>query len=119
MPRFVPVPWIQWKNHRVSGVVVERDSKTPIAGLMVNAFDRDVIQDDYLGQSETDGEGRFEIRFTDEAFKDFGEAHPDIYLCIFKAGSTTPVHDTSHAVRQDASDDEYFEIEIARADLEG
>lgn len=114
MSRLIPIPWMQWKTHRVSGVVLEHGSRQPLPGLMVNAFDKDVIQDDYLGQCETDAEGRFEIRFTDADFKDFGEAHPDIYLSVFERGRPAPVHDTSHAVRHEASDDEFFEILIAK-----
>lgn len=117
MPRFVPVPWLQWKHHRVSGVVVERESRKPLPGLMVNAFDKDVFKDDYLGQCETDAEGRFEIRFSDADFKDLGEAHPDLYLSVYRQGRSSPIHDTSYAVRQGAGEHEYFEIEIAAEDL--
>ena len=118
MPKFLPIPWIQWKRHRVWGVVVEAETGRPLQGLLVNALDKDVLMDDFLGQCETDAEGKFEIRFTDADFKDFGETKPDIYLTVFAADSSEPIADTSYAVRENASQEEYFELEIPRAALE-
>lgn len=115
MPQFLPVPWIQWKRHRVFGIVREEGTGQPLAGLLVYALDKDVFKDDYLGQCETNAEGRFEIRFTDADFKDFGEARPDIYLCVRRAGQDTPLVDTSNRVRRDASEEEYFEIDVPAA----
>ena len=118
MPKFLPVPWIQWQRHRVWGVVVEAETGRPLEGLLVNALDKDVLMDDYLGQCETNADGKFEIRFTDADFKDIGESKPDIYLTVFKAGSPEPIADTSCELREDASREEYFELEIPKAALE-
>jgi carotenoid cleavage dioxygenase len=117
MAKFIPIPWMQWRTRRISGVVLEHESKKPLPGLMVNAMDKDIIKDDFLGQCETDAEGRFEIRFSDADFKDFGEAHPDIYLTIYRPGHAAPIHDTSHEIRHEAGDDEHFEITISKAHL--
>ena len=115
MPKFLPVPWIRWQRFRVAGIVQESETGRPLPGLVVCAFDKDVVTDDYLGESETDAVGRFEIRFTDADFKDAVESQPDLYLCVFVPGDDQPVHDTSYAIRRDASEDEYYEIEIPRA----
>lgn len=112
MPTFLPVPWFRWQRFRVVGVVRELGSGRPLPGLNVCAFDRDVVQDDCLGRCATDETGRFEIHFTDAHFKDWLESRPDIYLCIFAPGSEEPVHDTSCQIRENASHEEYFEIEI-------
>jgi carotenoid cleavage dioxygenase len=117
MPKSVPVPWIQWRRFRITGLIREEESGRPLPGLMVCAFDKDVIKDDYLGENLTDADGRFEIRFTDADFKDAIESRPDLYLYIFVPGHDDPVHDTSYQVRQNATDDEYFDIRIAKADL--
>lgn len=117
MPKFLPVPWIRWQRFRIEGVVREAESGRPLAGLVVCAFDKDVVKDDYLGETETDEAGRFEIRFTDADFKDALESRPDLYLCIFAHGRLGPVHDTSYEIRRNASDDEYYEIAIPRAAL--
>ena len=118
MPDFLPVPWIQWKRFRVSGLVRELESGAPLPGLHVQAFDKDVVSDDYLGDSETDADGRFDIRFSDAEFKDFLESKPDIYLCVRAPGRSAPLADTSAEVREGAGRDEYFEISIPRAALE-
>ena len=117
MPDFVRIPWLQWKRFRIEGVVVEKESRRPLADLTVRAFDKDVMKDDHLGDARTDAEGQFEIHFTDAAFKDILESRPDIYLCIFHDGGGEPLHDTSYAIRENASHEEYFEIEIPAADL--
>lgn len=119
MPKFLPVPWFRWKRFRVEGVIREQESGRPLAGLLVRAFDKDVIRDDYLGEAETDASGRFEICFTDADFKDVVESQPDLYLCVFAAGRDGPVHDTSYAIRRNASDAEYYEIEISAKSLPG
>lgn len=112
MPRLLPVPWIQWKRFHVSGVVRAQGSGEPLAGLVVCAFDEDLVKDDFLGECETDAEGRFEIRFMDADFKDAVESQPDLYLCVFVPGTREPVHDTKSEVRENAGQDEVFEIEI-------
>lgn len=117
MPDTVPVPWIRWQRYRVAGVVRERESGDPLAGLMVLAFDKDIVSDDFLGECETDAEGRFEIRFTDQAFKDVIETHPDIYLSVFVRGTREPIHDTEHDIRQNAGRDEFFDVEVGRNEL--
>jgi carotenoid cleavage dioxygenase len=117
MPSFLPVPWIRWQRFVVDGVVREQESGRPLSGLVVCAFDKDLIKDDYLGECETDAAGRFEIRFTDADFKDAMESRPDIYLCVFAPGTREPVHDTSLALRKDAGDEEHYELAIPRGSL--
>lgn len=110
MPRFLPVPWFRWKRFRIDGVVRERSTSRPLAGFQVRAFDKDTVRDDFLGDATTDADGRCAIHFTDAQFKDVFESRPDIYLCIFAPGVDEPVHDTSYAIRENASHEEYFEI---------
>jgi hypothetical protein len=117
MPKFLPVPWIRWQRFRVEGVVREQETGRPLTGLLVCAYDKDVIQDDYLGGAETDANGCFEIRFTDADFKDAMESRPDLYLCVFAPGVREPVHDTSFVIRRNAGEEEYYDIEIPRSGL--
>ena len=117
MPKFLPVPWVQWRRFSVAGVIREEGSGRPLPGLMVCAFDQDIVKDDYLGECETDAEGRFEIRFSDADFKDAIESQPDLYLCVFEPGNADPIHDTSYSVRKNASDEEFYDIEIAASFL--
>lgn len=112
MPRFVPVPWIRWQRFRISGVVQSEDSRRPLEGFRVVAFDKDLVKDDFLGEDVTNAAGEFEIRFTDADFKDVLESKPDIYLCAFAPGESDPVVDTSYAIRENASQDEFFELTV-------
>ena len=117
MPQFLPVPWIRWQKFRIEGVVRASGTGDPVAGLRVTAFDKDLVKDDFLGESMTDTEGRFEIRFTDADFKDVLESQPDIYLCVFQPGKDTPLADTSATIRENASPEEYFDLEVDPAAL--
>jgi carotenoid cleavage dioxygenase len=112
MPRFLPVPWLRWKRFRVEGVVRERESGRPLSGYQVRAYDKDVLRDDFLGDATTDAAGRFAIDFTDARFKDLFESQPDLYLCVFAPGVAEPVHDTEYAIRENASQEETYEIEV-------
>ncbi|MBW2422685.1 MAG: hypothetical protein JRG86_00455 [Deltaproteobacteria bacterium] len=117
MARFDPVPWLQWRRFRVEGVDHEPGSGRLLPDLTVRAFDKDLLQDDHLGGAVTDSEGRFEIHFTGEAFKDSIESRPDIDPSVFEHGGGEPLHDTFHAIRKNARQQEYFDIEIAQESL--
>ena len=101
---------------RVAGQVVEQESGSPLAGLLVRAHDRDVLYDDDLGEVQTDAEGRFEIVYTEPQFQDVIETRPDLYLRVYDASGRL-VHTTERAIRYDAHVDERYEIAIPRAQL--
>jgi hypothetical protein len=84
----------------------------------VRAYDKDLIFDDYLGECETDADGRFEIQFTEDLFRDLFERHPDVYLRTFDASGHYELHSTFEHVRLNAGVDERFEISIARQRVE-
>ena len=112
MAGMIKVPWIRWQRFRVRGVVRDEASGKPVAGLRVQAFDKDLFSDDFLGDTTTDAEGSFEIRFTDADFKDAVESQPDLYLTVFEPGRHEPIADTSYEIRENASSDEYYEIRV-------
>jgi len=103
---------------RVSGVVREEDSERPLAALLVQAYDKDVIFDDFLGSDHTDSNGRFEIQFTELAFRDLIEQRPDVYLRIFDPSGKTELCSTISAVRRNARVEEHFEIAIPAAKIQ-
>jgi hypothetical protein len=52
----------------ICGRVVHCKTQQPIGGIEVSAFDRDWLQDDPLGKSITDSNGRFLIEYTEAEF---------------------------------------------------
>ncbi len=101
---------------RVVGTVVEEESGKPLAGLIVRAYDKDLIFDDDLGSVPTNANGEFEISYTETQFRDFNETQPDLYVKVFDASGKTVLHSTKKQLRQ-AQILERYEIRIPRAKL--
>jgi hypothetical protein len=104
-------------RYRVFGVVREAESGLPLSGLHVRAFDKDVVWDDDLGSATTGADGRFEIYFTELAFRDAFEQRPDLYFRVFLPGDGRELFTTIDRVIHDAKGDEDVEIAIPRARL--
>jgi carotenoid cleavage dioxygenase len=104
---------------RVVGTVVEEGSDRPLEGLLVRAYDKDLLKDDHLGDTHTDAAGRFEILYTDVQFRDFNETLPDLYVRVFDASGKRLLHSTEDAVRRNVRGLERYEIKIPRAQLAG
>ena len=104
---------------RVFGRVTVSETGAAIPGLIVRGFDKDLIFDDSLGESKTDSEGRFEILYTDEAFRSAVDQWPDIYLQVWDATATRQLYSTTDAIRWNAGTDEEFLISIPESDLAG
>ena len=101
----------------IIGSLREAETGRPLTDLVVRAFDKDLFFDDDLGDATTDREGRFEIQFTDEFFRDLMEEYPDIYLRIFDSSGAEELLNTERSVRWNAGSVETFEIEIPRERL--
>lgn len=99
---------------RVHGLVVESESGRPLAGMLVRAYDKDVVLDDYLGEARTGADGRFEVVFLEEHFKDVREKRPDLYLHVYDPSGATLLHTTEREVRFNADREEFFEVRIVR-----
>jgi hypothetical protein len=104
---------------RVFGVVREAESGRPLPGLSVRAFDKDVVSDDELGAATTGPDGRFELAFTELAFRDVFEQRPDLYFRVFAAPGGRELHSTRDRVMWNAKGDEDVAIAIPRAALPG
>lgn len=102
---------------RVFGVVREAESGRPLAGLWVRAFDKDLYSDDDLGAAITGADGRFEIAFTELAFRDAVEQRPDLYFRVFAAPGGSELLSTRDRVLWNAKGDEDVAIAIPRAVL--
>jgi hypothetical protein len=101
---------------RVFGTIEEEETGRPLVDLIVRVFDRDLVFDDKVGFATTDDDGRFEIRFHREDFRDFKESRPDLYLRIFDRSGSWEIHHTADSIRWNASPSEGYRIRIpARA----
>jgi hypothetical protein len=97
---------------KIRGKVIERESKRPLAGLMVRAYDKDLLFDDLLATTTTDKTGSFEMRYSGSDFQELFDRNPDIYFIIMDETGARTIHTTAESVRCNAGADEFFEIEI-------
>jgi hypothetical protein len=94
----------------VRGTIREQETGRPLANLVVRAFDRDVVVDDKVGFATSDDDGRFEIRFGIEAFRELRETRPDLYLRVYDLHGSRLLHETADAIRWNASHEEHYDL---------
>ena len=95
----VPAKWwcairARFGAYVICGQVTDCETKTPLGGLRVSAFDVDLIQDDALGTAITDGTGHFILYYSEAAFSKTifnwlnveWPAGPDLYFRIETGG---------------------------------
>lgn len=81
----------------VSARFIQKGKDGPLKGdrYVVRLYDRDIADDEYLGESHLDDEGRVRIAFSHDAFVNdvvFKEARPDFFFVIFD--NDTPIYST-------------------------
>ncbi len=101
---------------KITGNVREKESGMGIRGLIICAYDKDLLYDDLLGTAVTDSEGSFEVLYTEKEFRELFERKPDIYLSVY-APPWRLLMDTTASVRWGASEREHFKLEIDRETL--
>lgn len=79
-------------SFRIDGVVLVAETRAPLSGLFVKAFDKDLLFDDLLGSVTTDAQGRLSIVTELRDFREFFESRPDIYLKVYDRAGTTARH---------------------------
>jgi hypothetical protein len=107
---------------RVLGIVKEKESGKPLSGLLVCAFDKDILRSDFLGKTKTGSDGKFIIEYDSKEFKDLVDKNPDIYIEIYgsraadsyKQKRVKPIFTTKKSIRYNASSSEKFYIELSK-----
>lgn len=69
----------------VSGRVIDRETGEGIAGLRVEAFDKDLRNDEPLGSATTNDQGRYEIPYSAEQFSQAEKKSADLIIRVFDA----------------------------------
>jgi len=88
------------KTYRIIGHVLNvsnPQNKRGAAGVRVEAWDKDLICNDLVGNAATDGQGAFAIEFTHDFFQElFFDRRPDLFFKVFRHGAL--VHSTEESV---------------------
>jgi len=75
-------------NIEVIARFITKGTETPLTGAdyEFRLFEKDFMEDDYLGRSTLDENGTAKVSFRKSAFKDFlnPESVPDLYFALYK-----------------------------------
>jgi hypothetical protein len=76
---------MSYRTYRVTGLVIDRDTRQRLSEVRVEAWDKDLIFDDRLAEATTDGLGRFLLEFRQTRFQDcLFDREPDLYFKIYR-----------------------------------
>ena len=74
-------------NLEVTARFIGKGNDQPITGdaYLVRLYDKDIFEDDFLGQSTVDGNGVVKISFTHSSFSNWNtDTNPDFYFIVLK-----------------------------------
>jgi hypothetical protein len=100
-------------SYRIAGRITEAETHDGIEGVIVSAFDKDRLRDDFLAEAMTDADGRFAIEYSSGAFAEPLEGGPDLFVTV-KTRSGERIFTTAGAVRFEAGPRQTFQLEIPR-----
>jgi hypothetical protein len=97
---------------RVSGTVMEANTRTPLQGMSVVAFDIDgFLGNENLGKGTTDSAGRYCIIFTWDQYKHLLTFQPDVYVKVYDENKNL-LKDTRNEVARTMSINKTINIEV-------
>jgi hypothetical protein len=72
------------RKYQIDGSVLDRQTSQALAGLRVEAWDKDLLLDDFLGNAVTDAQGKFQICFDETFYQEkFFDRYPDLFFRVF------------------------------------
>ncbi len=95
-------------HYKITGRIIS-SNKRALAALTIEAWDKDLLVNDFLGKATTDKSGGFTMTFDTSAFKGLFDKKPDIFFRIYRKGVL--IHSTEKEVIVNAGDD--TEVNIA------
>ncbi|MDJ0619647.1 MAG: S8 family peptidase [Calothrix sp. MO_192.B10] len=88
--------------YRISGQVIDRETGFGIPGLRIEAWDKDLICDDLVGSTITDGLGNFKMTFDTSYLQElFSDRRPALFFKVFQDGEL--IKSTEDAIIWNAS----------------
>lgn len=105
---------------KISGRVYESETGNGVPNLIVEAFDKDVLKSDKLGQANTNTNGTFEITYSQADFQgkfEIFESNPDLYIIVRTPDLSKILYSSEKSIRRNAKNHEHFEIVIPKATL--
>jgi hypothetical protein len=83
--------------YTIIGSVVSGKTRQGMPDLRVEAWDKDIIADDFLADATTDSHGSFRMEFTHSRFQGlFFDRKPDLFFKVFDGGRL--IHSTENSV---------------------
>ncbi len=99
----------------VHGTVLNPNGR-PFTGGIVRAFDRDLRSEQLLGETRTDAQGYYEIRYSADKFAQVEAGSADLAVKVFSAQGQLLYEPTADEIVYNASADEVVDITLSTGD---